>query len=423
MKKLYLLLANGLVLFAGVGTLTLSVAGCNHKKKDDTTTKIYDALNKFTEANPLEIPYQTETPTAKVSDPAITKAVKDLMKTKVPAIFTDTVLDKIKFDNTHLKVGEAVAVKAIYNNDQKKAVPIYIKERTIDSLVYSALKKFTEANPLEISYQTETPTAKVSDPAITKAVKDLMKAKVPDIFTKTVLDKIKFDDTPLKVGEAVAVKATYNNDQEKAVTIFVKEPRNTPEGIYDALKEFTKANLIEIPYQEPPTPTPLASDPAVASKIKSEMTSQNPIFTKTVLDKIKFDDTPLKVNEAVPVKATYNNDQEKAVTIFVLEQDDSIATLVINILKKYNADNPVKIDSKYGGKFADDDTPGTFQDPDGVIRIFILKQHREITADLHTIIFKKVTFSHTKLKKGESVGVTASYGGKSATIFVFVKVK
>lgn len=34
---------------------------------------------------------------------------------------------------------------------------------------------------------------------------------------------------------------------------------------------------------------------------------------------------------------------------------------------------------------------------------------------------KKVTFSHTQLKKGESVSVTASYGGKSATIFVKVK--
>ena len=88
------------------------------------------------------------------------------------------------------------------------------------------------------------------------------------------------------------------------------------------------------------------------------MESKNPIFTDTVLDKIKFDDTPLKVNEVVAVKATYNNDQEKAVTIYVLEEDNSISTLVINILKQYNAGNPVKIESKYDGKFANDESPG-----------------------------------------------------------------
>ena len=248
-----------------------------------------------------------------------------------------------------------------------------------------------------------------------------MESKVPDIFTDIVLDKIKFDDTHLKVGEAVPVKATYNNDQEKAVTIFVKEPYNTAEGIYDALKEFTKANLIEIPHQEPPTP--LASDPAVASKIKSEMTSRNPIFAKTVLDKIKFDDTHLKVNEAVPVKATYNNDQEKAVTIYVLEQDNSISTLVINILKKYNAGNPVEINSKNDGKFANDGSPAW-----NIRSVIHLQVFSDPTIDkeikkIFRPWLKKVKFSKTQLKKGESVGVTASYGGKSTTIFVFVKVK
>ena len=513
MKKLYLLLANGLVLFAGVGTLTLSVAGCNHKKKGDTTTKIYDALNKFTKTSPLEIPYQTKTPTAKVSDSAITKAVKDLMKAKVPAIFTETVLDKIKFDDTPLKVNEVVAVKATYNNDQEKAVTIYIKERTIEpSLVYSELAKFTKASPLEIAYQTETPTAPVSDPAVTKAVKELMKAKVPDIFTDTVLGKIKFDETLLKVGEVVAVKATYNNDQEKAVTIYIKERTIEPSLVYSELAKFTKASPLEIAYQTE-TPTAPVSDPAVTKAVKELMKAKVPdIFTDTVLGKIKFDETLLKVGEVVAVKATYNDDQEKAVTIYikepenfdqgvydalasfvqnnpieipynqknptapasnpavttaiksqmkkkdpiftdpvlaeitfsntplqentavqvqatykekavtiyVKEEDNSITTLVINILKNYNAGNPVEIGVEYDGKYADDD-------PAWNIRAFIyLRWLRSGGTDpkIGEIISpqsKEVTLSHTQLKKGESVRVTASYGGKSATIFVKVK--
>ena len=505
MKKLYLLLANGLVLFAGVGTLTLSVAGCDHKKKDDPTTKIYDALNKFTKTSPLEIPYQTETPTAKVSDPAITKAVKDLMKDKDPDIFTDTVLDKIKFDDTPLKVGEAVAVKATYNNDQEKAVTIYIKERITESLVYSELAKFTKASPLEILYQTNptapasdpavtkvirdqlksknptiftstvvaeitfsntplqentavqvqatykekatpiyvkeeknpdqgvydalatfdqkhpieilyqtNPTAPVSDPAITKAVKDLMKAKVPDIFTDTVLDKIKFDDTPLKVGEAVAVKATYNNDQEKAVTIYIKEAKNLDQGVYDVLATFDQKHPIEILYQT--NPTAPASDPAITKVIRDQLKSKNPtIFTSTVVAEITFSNTPLQENTAVQVQATY---KEKVTPIYVLEQDNSLSTLVINELKKRNAGNPVIIGAEYAGKYADEKS---HDGPAWSIRTRIWLKFPDKIKKIIPSTWTELKFNHTQLKKGKSVSVIASYGGKSATIFVRVK--
>ena len=319
MKKLYLLLANGLVLFAGVGTLTLSVAGCDHKKKDGTTTKIYDALNKFTKTSPLEIPYQTKTPTAKVSDSAITKAVKELMKAKVPAIFTDTVLGKIKFD-----------------------------------------------------------------------------------------------DTPLKVGEAVAVKATYNNDQEKAVTIYIKEPENFDQVVYDALKDFNDKNPIVIPYNKT-NPTAPASDPVITGSIQAQLKFKNPIFTSTVVAEITFSNTPLQENKAVQVQATY---KEQATPIYVLEEDNSLSTLVINILKKYNASNPVIIGAEYAGKFADEKS---HDGPAWSIRTRIWLKFPDKIKKIIPSTWRELKFDHTQLKKGESVRVIASYGGKSATIFVRVK--
>ena len=282
--------------------------------------------------------------------------------------------------------------------------------------IYDALNKFTKASPLEIPYQTKTPTAKVSDPAITKAVKDLMKDKVPDIFTDTVLGEIKFDDTPLKVGEVVAVKATYNNDQEKAVTIYVKEAKNLDQGVYDALASFDQKHPLEIPYNQKNPKAP-ASDPAITGSIQAQLKVKNPIFTDAVVQAITFNEITMQPNTPVQVQATYKG---QATPIYVLEEDNSTITLVINILKKYNnAGNPVKINSDLGGKFADQNFPAW------CIRAFIWKRLPRGT-EIQKIFSpskKKVTFSHTQLKKGESVSVTASYGGKSATIFVFVKVK
>ena len=351
MKKLYLLLANGLVLFAGVGTLTLSVAGCDHKKKGDATTKIYDALNKFTKASPLEIPYQTKTPTAPASDPAITKAVKDLMKDKVPDIFTDTVLGEIKFDDTPLKVGEVVAVKATYNNDQEKAVTIYVKEaKNPDQGVYDALASFDQKHPLEIPYNQKSPTAPASDPVITGSIQAQLKVKNP-IFTDAVVQAITFNEITMQPNTPVEVQATY---KEQATPIYVKEAKNPDQGVYDALASFDQKHPLEIPYNQK-SPTAPASDPVITGSIQAQLKVKNPIFTDAVVQAITFNEITMQPNTPVQVQATYKG---QATPIYVLEVDNSTIKLVINILKKYNnAGNPVEINYELGGKFADDYLP------------------------------------------------------------------
>ena len=410
MKKLYLLLANGLVLFAGVGTLTLSVAGCDHKKKDDATTKIYDALNKFTKASPIEILYQTKTPTAPASDPAVTKVIRDQLKSKNPTIFTSTVVAEITFSNTPLQENTAVQVQATY---KEQATPIYVKEaKNPDQGVYDALASFDQKHPLEIPYNQKSPTAPASDPVITGSIQAQLKFKNP-IFTDAVVQAITFNEITMQPNTPVQVQATY---KKQATPIYIKEAKNLDQGVYDVLATFDQKHPIEILYQT--NPTAPASDPAVTKVIRDQLKSKNPtIFTSKVVAEITFSKTPLQENTAVEVQATYKG---QATPIYVLEEDNSTSTLLINIFKKYNnAGNPVEINSDQGGKFADDYLPAW------CILAFIwntLPQGTEIRK-IFSPSKQKVTFSHTQLKKGESVSVTASYGGKSATIFVFVKVK
>ena len=61
MKKLYLLLSSAAVSLLVASSLTVTVAGCDHKK-DDTTTKVHDALKKLDQKHPLEIPYNQKKP-------------------------------------------------------------------------------------------------------------------------------------------------------------------------------------------------------------------------------------------------------------------------------------------------------------------------------------------------------------------------
>ena len=173
-----------------------------------------------------------------------------------------------------------------------------------------------------------------------------MKDKVPDIFTDTVLGEIKFDDTPLKVGEVVAVKATYNNDQEKAVTIYVKEAKNPDQGVYDALASFDQKHPLEIPYNQK-SPTAPASDPVITGSIQAQLKVKNPIFTDAVVQAITFNEITMQPNTPVEVQATY---KEKATPIYVLEKPKKISKIekkVKNVLQRFSSQsNRLKISTR-----------------------------------------------------------------------------
>ena len=398
MKKLYLLLSSTALSLLVAGSLATTVAGCDHKKKDDKTTKVCDALKKFTETNPIEIPYNTANPTAPASDPTVTKAIRDQLKAKNP-IFTAEVVAGITFSNTALQVNRAVQVVATYN---EKATTIYVKEpKNPGQGIYDALEKFNQTNPIEIPYNTANPTAPASDPTVTKAIRDQLKAKNP-IFTAEVVAGITFSNTALQVNRAVQVVATYN---EKATTIYVKEPKNPGQGIYDALEKFNQTNPIEIPYNTA-NPTAPASDPKVTKAIKDQLKSKNPIFTDPVVAGITFSNTALQVNTAVSIQATYKN---KATPIYVKELKNP-GQGIYDALEKFNQTNPIEIPYNTANPTAPASDPKVTK----AIKDQ-LKSKNPIFTDP---VVAGITFSKTALQPETAVEIQAIYKNKSTPIYV-----
>lgn len=211
MKKLYLLLTSSLILLTGVGTLTTTVNGCTKGKET-----IYDALEKFgKEENPIEIPYQ-DLKKAKASDPAVAEAIKKVMQSKNPTIFTSEVIKNISFDSTLLKVNTAVKVQTTY---EKKTTPIYVKEAE-NPIIYKELAKFNKNNPLEITYDINNPTPIASDPKTASKIRSSLKLNNKTIFTDEVTKKINFESDQLKKDEPILVQVTY---AKRTTPIYVKE--------------------------------------------------------------------------------------------------------------------------------------------------------------------------------------------------------
>ena len=302
MKKLYLLLTSSLILLTGVGTLTTTVNGCTKGKET-----IYDALDKFgKKENPIEIPYQSLK--AKASDPAVTKLIRDQLKSKKPTIFTDDVVKDISFSKTPLQPGTAVEVQATY---KEQATPIYVKE--VENPIYKELAKFNKNNPLEIVYDINNPTPEASDPKAASKIRSSLKLNNKTIFTDEVTKKINFKSDQLKKDEPILVQATY---EKRTTPIYVKEVENP---IYKELAKFNKNNPLEIVY-DINNPTPEASDPKAASKIRSSLKLNNKtIFTDEVTKKINFKSDQLKKDEPILVQATY---EKRTTPIYVKEEVD-----------------------------------------------------------------------------------------------------
>ena len=351
MKKLYLLLINSLVLLAGIGTLVITVAGCDHKKKKEgKKTTVYDALKKFDKDHPLEIPHHLQAPTAPASE--LAHEIKSAMKQEDRIFFTTTVLDNIDFEDNPLIPGKVVIVRVFYNKDKKRPVDIYVKQDSEVTLVHKTLKKFDKDHPLEIPFQGGKSKAKVSDEAITKSIRETLRVKKPIILSENVVKKITFNDVALATDTTVEVEATY---KDQKASIYIKEPATDEAGVFDALKKFDKDHPLEIPFQGGKSKAKV-SDEAITKTIKNLMKLEDVIFTDEVLAKIKFDDTLLVKNTPVLVTVTYNSDKKKPVpiAIHIKEQSNALSTLVSNVIKKFYESKPVLIDAKYDQRFADE---------------------------------------------------------------------
>ena len=282
MKKLYLLLSSAAVSLLVASSLTVTVAGCDHKK-DDTTTKVHDALKKLDQKHPLEIPYSQKKPKAPASDPAVTKVIRDQLKSKNPTIFTSTVVAEITFSNTPLQENTAVEVQATY---KEQATPIYVKEaKNLDQGVYDALASFDQKHPLEIPYNQKNPTAPASDPVITGSIQAQLKVKNP-IFTDAVVQAITFNEITMQPNTPVEVQATY---KEKATPIYVlekpKKISKIEKKVKNVLQRFSsKSNRLKISTRDSELK---ASDIKGSNLIRDALLKQgmgggiNPSFSKS----------------------------------------------------------------------------------------------------------------------------------------------
>lgn len=178
----------------------------------------------------------------------------------------------------------------------------------------------------------------------------------------------------------------------------------TKETVYDALKKFGEKNPIKIPFQGEKS-TAKVSDETVTKAIKKEMQSKDPIFTSDVLEKIKFDDTLLKPNEQVAVKATYN---KKETPIYVKEAENPI----YKELAKFHKNNPLQI-------IYDTNNPKPKpSDPEAAenIRYGLKLNNKIIFTDEVT---KKITFKGDhNLKIDEAILVNATYEKKQILMYV-----
>ena len=362
---------------------------------------IYDALKDFSTTNPIKIPYNQANPKAPASNPAITKLIRDQLKSNNPTIFTSEVIAKITFSSTILQPNTAVPVQATYN---KKATPIYVKEaKNPNQGVYDALASFDQNSPIEIPYNQANPTAPASDAVITGSIQAQLNAKKPLIFTDKVVQAITFNEATMQPNTAVPVQATYN---KKATPIYVKEAKNPNQGVYDALASFDQNSPIEIPYNQA-NPTAPASDAVITGSIQAQLNAKKPlIFTDKVVQAITFNEATMQPNTAVPVQATYN---KKATPIYVKEAKNADQG-VYDALASFDQNSPIEIPYNQANPKA----PAS----DSVVAPKIktaMKSRNPIFTDA---LAAEITFSSTSLQVNTAVKIEASYKKKETTIYV-----
>ena len=390
MKKLYLLLVNSLLLLTGVGFLAITVAGCRSHAKAPKKT-IIGALNECTtkqtalKINNLNVKQRTW-----ANDPEAKKAIFAALNWRFSNIFTTAVQKEITLDSTKLIPDQPVLVQVTYR--VTTVVQIYIWEKI--SPAFAALKKFSQKNPIVITYNKKNPTALASSSLVTKAIQSRMKSRNP-IFTDDVVKDISFSKTPLQPGTAVAVQATYLGEK---TTIYVKE-RNS--NVHVALKELTQKNPLKISNLGIDSQAPV-SKRSVTTRLQRRLKQfKSTIFTNDVVVKITFDNTSLNPGTAIAVNATYNQQTTK---IYVLESKDidiPNPKQVHDALKVFNDKNPLYI------AYSKDDARAPMSEST------VTNKVRNTLATRNEVfipqVVKKITFDNTPLNPGTAVATKVSY--------------
>ena len=95
------------------------------KENTKQTQAVCDSLQKINQKNPLNIDYLKVDATASVSKPTVTAKLRIALKNR-NKVFTQAVVNGIKFSNASLNPGNTVAVTATY---QSQAIVIFVTEK------------------------------------------------------------------------------------------------------------------------------------------------------------------------------------------------------------------------------------------------------------------------------------------------------
>ena len=367
----------------------------------------FAALKKFSQNNPIEIPYNQKNPKAPANDPVITGSIQAQLKVKNP-IFTDAVVQAITFNEITMQPNTAVAVQATYLGEK---TTIYVKEQ--NSNVHVALKELTQKNPLKISNLGIDSQAPVSKRSVTTRLQRRLKQFKSTIFTNDVVVKITFDNTPLNPGTAIAVNATYNQQTTK---IYVLESKDidipNPEQVHDALKVFNDKNPLYIAYSKDDARAPM-SESTVTNKVRNTLATRNEVFIPQVVKKITFDNTPLNPGTAVATKASYHYGEHHSdeTTIYILEVKQAQPE-VYQALKKLTKNQPLRIDN-LGPKYE-----YNLVDQSEITKILRRNLKNSEPGIFQDKIISQITFEKSFLNPDVSVPMNAFYLGQSTPIYI-----
>ena len=392
MKKIYLLLVNGLLITSAVGVTALTVAGCNDedKKPKVTDTDVKKALEKFQEET-LEIGYLEGNDAGSTSLPVVRNEIRKKLAER-SSVLTDEIVKKIEFNNSLLIPDEVVTVEATYAGDKEIHVDIQVKESYGTKFVKDTLAAYTQKNPLQTEYTgNDDPKAASSDAVTGKIKKTLRHAGL----TSGLLNKISFDGTEITPGaDAVEITPSYPGSQGK---IWLKENNNAgSKALADYSKKEAPLTLEHLGVtKEIQTADKLQDD------IRKALKEKGGEKFKDITGDITFSATNLAPGVIVEVKATYKGEDTY---IYIREDYDVIN--ITKVLEEHKTDaTAVEID--YVGEGA---LPISNKD--------VLKKLGEAIDKLSEFItsaaIEQMSFSgDSQLTPGGAVTVTVTYPGNT----------
>lgn len=210
MKKIYLLLVNGLLITSAVGVTALTVAGCKDEDKDkDKDKKVADedvkkALEEF-QGKALEIDYLEGNDAASTSLPFVAKKIRKKLADS-SSVLTEEIVKKIEFNNSLLVPDEEVSVEATYTGDKKIHVNIKVKELYGTEFVKKKLADYIETNPLQTEYTGDDSAKAASSTKVTGKIKKALRHVG---LTSGLLKHISFDATEITPGIKAEITPSY----------------------------------------------------------------------------------------------------------------------------------------------------------------------------------------------------------------------